>query len=179
MGLLDDAIRDHLELKRRHGGSSEEITKQEQEALGPVRRTAAGTEDEPVPEGAEAPAEELAGLEPADAPEGGDVEVVAEAPAADERPEEPVAPPALEEPIGPALADFGSDFDEPADPSRPVADVEQPTEEWGFDDEQERAAEAEPDEDPLEETPDFLQETPEHERLWFEQKPPKDFDFDE
>ena len=31
----------------------------------------------------------------------------------------------------------------------------------------------------LEETPDFLQETPEHDRLWFEQKPPRDFDFDE
>jgi hypothetical protein len=37
---------------------------------------------------------------------------------------------------------------------------------------------AEPGEDDvLEETPDFLQETPEHDRLWFEQKPPKDFDF--
>jgi hypothetical protein len=33
------------------------------------------------------------------------------------------------------------------------------------------------DEDVLEETPEFLQETPEHDRLWFEQKPPKDFDF--
>ena len=33
-------------------------------------------------------------------------------------------------------------------------------------------------EDVLEETPDFLQETPEHERLWFEQKPPRDFDWD-
>ncbi len=33
-------------------------------------------------------------------------------------------------------------------------------------------------EDVLEETPDFLQETPEHERLWFEQRPPRDFDFD-
>jgi hypothetical protein len=33
--------------------------------------------------------------------------------------------------------------------------------------------------DVLEETPDFLRETPEHDRLWFEQKPPKDFDFDE
>jgi hypothetical protein len=32
--------------------------------------------------------------------------------------------------------------------------------------------------DVLEETPEFLQETPEHDRLWFEQKPPKDFDFD-
>ena len=33
-------------------------------------------------------------------------------------------------------------------------------------------------EDVLEETPEFLQETPEHDRLWFEQKPPRDFDWD-
>ena len=38
--------------------------------------------------------------------------------------------------------------------------------------------EPEAGEDVLEETPDFLQETPEHDRLWFEQKPPRDFDFD-
>ncbi|MEJ7750699.1 MAG: hypothetical protein WKF32_04520, partial [Thermoleophilaceae bacterium] len=35
------------------------------------------------------------------------------------------------------------------------------------------------DDDVLEETPEFLQETPEHDRLWFEQKPPRDFDFDD
>jgi CapZ-interacting protein len=35
------------------------------------------------------------------------------------------------------------------------------------------------DEDVLEETPDFLEETPEDDQLWFEQKPPKDFDFDD
>jgi len=43
-------------------------------------------------------------------------------------------------------------------------------------------AEPEPprrDEDVLEETPDFLEETPEDDQLWFEQKPPKDFDFDD
>ncbi|HXS32948.1 MAG TPA: hypothetical protein VN758_04125 [Solirubrobacterales bacterium] len=34
-------------------------------------------------------------------------------------------------------------------------------------------------EDVLEETPDFLEETPEDDQLWFEQKPPKDFDFDD
>jgi hypothetical protein len=39
-------------------------------------------------------------------------------------------------------------------------------------------AEAAEGEDVLEETPEFLQETPEHERLWFEQKPPRDFDWD-
>jgi hypothetical protein len=35
------------------------------------------------------------------------------------------------------------------------------------------------DEDVLEETPEFLQDAPEHDRLWFEQKPPRDFDFGE
>ena len=39
----------------------------------------------------------------------------------------------------------------------------------------EACASAEHDE--LEETPEFLQETPEHDRLWFDQKPPRDFDF--
>ncbi len=34
------------------------------------------------------------------------------------------------------------------------------------------------DDDVLEETPDFLEETPEDDELWFEQKPPKDFDLD-
>jgi hypothetical protein len=41
-------------------------------------------------------------------------------------------------------------------------------------------ADDEPDvEDLLEETPDFLEETPEHDRLWFEQRPPRDFNFDD
>src|SRR4051794_33519418 len=35
MGALDDAIRDHLELKRKHGASEEEIRQGEREALGP------------------------------------------------------------------------------------------------------------------------------------------------
>jgi hypothetical protein len=39
-------------------------------------------------------------------------------------------------------------------------------------------AAAEEEEDVLEETPEFLQDTPEHDRLWFEQRPPRDFDFD-
>jgi hypothetical protein len=34
-------------------------------------------------------------------------------------------------------------------------------------------------EDALDETPDFLEENPEDDQLWFEQKPPKDFDFDD
>ena len=38
MGLLDDAIREHLELQRRRGADPAEIERSEREALGPVRR---------------------------------------------------------------------------------------------------------------------------------------------
>src|SRR5918992_2879228 len=38
MGLLDDAIREHLELKRRHGADPEEVSRQEREALGAPAR---------------------------------------------------------------------------------------------------------------------------------------------
>ena len=40
MGLLDDAIREHLDLKRRRGADPAEIERAEREALGPVRREA-------------------------------------------------------------------------------------------------------------------------------------------
>jgi hypothetical protein len=62
--------------------------------------------------------------------------------------------------------------------------VDQPTTEYRVEDHHDEdeheasAAHGGPDEDVLEETPDFLQETPEHDRLWFEQRPPRDFDFD-
>jgi hypothetical protein len=36
MGLLDDAIREHLELKRRRGADPTEVARQQQEALAPV-----------------------------------------------------------------------------------------------------------------------------------------------
>ena len=38
MGILDEAIREHLELKRMHGASEEELRLQEVEALGSPRR---------------------------------------------------------------------------------------------------------------------------------------------
>src|SRR3954452_5882862 len=40
MGLLDDAIREHLELKRRHGADPDEVSRQEREALGAPQRSA-------------------------------------------------------------------------------------------------------------------------------------------
>ena len=41
MGILDDAIREHLELKRKHGVPEDEVERQEEEALGPARRDVA------------------------------------------------------------------------------------------------------------------------------------------
>ncbi len=57
--------------------------------------------------------------------------------------------------------------------TQPEPEIEEPAEP----DEEPEAAHHE--EDVLEETPDFLEETPEDDQLWFEQKPPKDFDFDD
>src|SRR5215207_1626044 len=55
MGLLDDAIKEHLELKRRHGADPTEVARLEHEALGPARReptaaVAPVADDEPVDE---------------------------------------------------------------------------------------------------------------------------------
>ena len=41
MGVLDDAIRDHLALKRKHGAPEAELARAEAEALGPARRESA------------------------------------------------------------------------------------------------------------------------------------------
>jgi hypothetical protein len=150
MGLLDDAIREHLELKRRRGADAEEVTRQEQEALGaPQRAEFAGA----APAAAEPEALEDAPVE--DAPGPAPESELEPEPVPEREPEPDIpldqatveyTPPPREEP---------EELDEP--PAAPPHDGE---------------------EDVLEETPDFLQETPEHDRLWFEQKPPRDFDLD-
>ena len=60
----------------------------------------------------------------------------------------------------------------PVCPGRPGAETAE------YDVEEALAADDGSDEDMLEETPEFLQDTPDHDRLWFEQRPPRDFDFD-
>src|SRR2546423_11714334 len=50
MGLLDDAIREHLELKRKHGAPDDEIERAEQEALTPARRDPAAAGLPPLEE---------------------------------------------------------------------------------------------------------------------------------
>src|ERR1700748_1678036 len=68
MSILDDAIREHLELKRAHGADEGEVQRLEDEAFGPPQRP---DEIDPF---AEAPTEFLAspGETPADAPAVGD-----------------------------------------------------------------------------------------------------------
>ena len=61
MGLLDDAIREHLDLKRRRGADPTEIERAEREALGPVRRGPEVTGEEPTDE--ELSRDELSGDE--------------------------------------------------------------------------------------------------------------------
>jgi hypothetical protein len=282
MGVLDDAIREHLELKRRHGAEEAEVRRQEEEALGPARREVApaetdadaadaqagtevpqadqeqlpeahadeaamlgqapetGVEDAPVGEAAphadaahhdelaqhETPAvrDEPAQEEPALEAEPG-VGHEESAPSHDEgsalREDEPALredEPALRE-DEPALReatlgdpdleddkDFGDEtamydvegeFDDEDDSAEsdpfdgreshsadgrrgdtPAQGFAALDEDDLLEDEDEDEGEATGDVDVLEDTPDFLQETPEHDRLWFEQKPPRDFDFD-
>jgi hypothetical protein len=192
MGLLDDAIREHLDLKRRRGADPSEIAKEEADALGPVRRD--GGEDEPlddappVAHGSSADHEPAALDEPAavydDEPLAyeEDHPVLSEPPATHDRPYAEPAEESATPPHGDPLAH---------QPTREFSSMEL-DEALGYEDEAPPPADAPPadasaaeaapeadaaDEDVLEETPDFLQETPEHDRLWFEQKPPKDFDF--
>lgn len=210
MGLLDDAIRDHLELKRRRGADPTEMERLEREALGPVRRGPQEADlDEPVasPNLDEAPTEwseeappveSEATLAPAyeeveaEAPTNGDGglfdhEADAPAPAAHTPPPAPGA--ALDEPPSPP-ADLAPAAPEAPRPPVPTDEdyLGQETAEYDVeaeharDGEEEHAAgmpQPQADEDVLEETPEFLQDTPDHDRLWFEQRPPRDFDFDE
>jgi hypothetical protein len=150
MGLLDDAIREHLELKRRHGADPGEVERQEREVLGATEQAAEF-----------APADEPAAEEPVTAEEDEPVaEAVEPTDAGEER--EPFNVEALE-PAAEPDPWLEEEHDEvPADES-----LAHPREEP-----------EEPAEDVLEDTPDFLQETPEHDRLWFEQRPPRDFDWD-
>lgn len=65
-----------------------------------------------------------------------------------------------------------------AEPTAPIFDVEEDDEEQ----EEGERPDYDPDtghEDVLEDTPDFLEDAPEDDELWFEQRPPKDFDFDD
>jgi hypothetical protein len=207
MGLLDDAIREHLDLKRRRGADPTEIERAEREALGPVRRgpevggddapplePGAGAEEAGVPS---APAEQWNELFREDAELHEPDDLHESAPPTEDHEELPPY-----EPVGhlehePPAVPFDTESDAPppphpadvvpapdpeanlaphaADPPPPDTSphLDQETEEYELESEEE-----EEDDDVLESTPEFLQDAPDHDRLWFEQRPPRDFDFD-
>ena len=238
MGLLDDAIRDHLDLKRRHGADPAELERAEREALGPVRRkgdvaaTGYADDDEAVDEAFELDDEDAPAGSRAvaydqaedDWDHGGDEALAVEQP--DEASEEPVDEPAplrrrsrrslahsepepeadesdaeQDQPRGLAARfglrgrrteddhDTGPESDEPLGDDEPTrvhrarhadrspAPTGDETAEHDVEGEL-RHDETDADDDMLEETPEFLQDAPDHDQLWFEQKPPRDFDFD-
>jgi hypothetical protein len=249
MGILDEAIREHLELKRRHGAGDSELKQLEDEAFGPPGRP--GDEEAPPDPFAEAPTEFVAAPEaapevPAEAagePPAMEDEVVPEpsGPSTEEREVISDQPTEMYDVEAQIAAEENGPSDEqlveeeiaeprlaPADPLAGLDDVEaEPAEEvvdeeeddfWDeqrlsdelsqaleapveeteegveFEEEEEEEEEVEAgeepeeepegghhdrgDEDILEDTPDFLEDS-EDDQLWFEQKPPKDFDFDD
>jgi len=199
MGLLDDAIREHLELMRRRGADPTEIARAEAEALSPpvreVEEPESHSEDGELPAGNEP-------VPPAEVEEDEAVELDL-ASGGDEVPDDQAtehfdalgASEAAEE-----VAFEEADFDDPSLRS-PGAETE--SHEVEFDDDLEfdqgRAEDADDDpddadepeseiegqqalpgvesDDVLEGTPDFLADSPDHDKLWFEQSGPRDFDF--
>jgi hypothetical protein len=265
MGILDEAIREHLELKRQHGAPDSELKQLEDEAFGQAERPGDEAARDPF---AEAPTEFMAQPDAEEKPGRREPSIAdlqepppppAPEPQAAEEPAEPEPSHSTEErqaiaeqptelfDVDPELAESPSPSDEDlveeeateprlssTDPlaeleedeeaevaiQRPAPDDDEDYEDeddafWNeqrLSDELDQALEAppeedevevddeaeveeelveedEPDEEPeaaarrdedvLEETPDFLEETPEDDELWFEQKPPKDFDFDD
>jgi hypothetical protein len=193
MGLLDDAIREHLELKRRRGADPGEVAREQREALDPVPREpgALSDEHEPIADAAAAEAHDaglMAGGVPEDMPDAvpDEAESGGAAPfsAGGGETEELDMRAVLDAQDADAGAGDGAAPGGPRAAPHAAARVDQSEEdslEWEMpSDSSEEAApdEQEADEDVLEETPEFLRDTPEQERLWFEQRPPRDFDFD-
>jgi hypothetical protein len=165
MGSLDDAIREHLELKRLRGVAPTEVAHEEQEVFGSGHRGLDDALDEghDVHEGSVARADVT--RTPSEVASSGELDLshvgqeTAEIDMRSVLEPEPAAGESLEWEVP---GESGRDASE--EPSGTEASPAQ--------------AGSEPAEDVLQETPDFLRETPEQDRLWFEQQPPRDFDFD-
>jgi hypothetical protein len=191
MGLLDDAIREHLELKRLRGADPGAVAREEQDALGPVRRGGrAEHEPDDRPEsssrdgGQSLPDSESASEVDSDEVGQETVEINMEAElsvgASVENPPEIDRAKHAGAPVHPAhgrtISEESLEWEVPGEQSDELQTR------GGSGDEMNSQidrieADGKPVEDVLEETPDFLRDTPEQERLWFEQRPPRDFDF--
>lgn len=151
--------------------------------MGPPSPTDEELVEEEIAEPRLAPTDPLAGLE-----EGEEAEVSVQGPAPDDDDEYDDEDDAfwneqrLSDELDQALEAPAGDPVEP-EPEPEYEDEPESEELPALEEEPQPAAEAEPEashreEDVLEETPDFLEDS-EDDQLWFEQKPPKDFDFDD
>ena len=193
MGLLDDAIREHLELKRLSGADPGVVAREEKDALGAVPRR--GEEDreegsegqllsdahgsfQPDSESDAAADSSTVGQETveinmheeleAGIDTGGELHGPVpehKAPMADSAQAQPGTEDSLEWEVPGDRSDESTDGQGSAGAGDPHEDQDN--------------GPGVHVEDVLEETPDFLRDTPEQERLWFEQRPPRDFDFNE
>lgn len=198
MGLLDDAIREHLELKRLRGADPQRVAHEEHDAFG-AAPSGGPLVDQPLQANGHREDRRLAVADTGSA-------AFAQATSAAERPDlargasnvgqetvELDMRTVLDEEAGAgehggarvdrdraahraAPSDDGLDWETHAAQRRGRVNqvVDGDGETLGS-----SRGEAQPVEDLLEETPDFLRDTPEEDRLWFEQRPPRDFDFDD
>jgi hypothetical protein len=196
MGLLDDAIREHLELKRLRGADPGAVAREEQDALGPVTRRGEAEHDgqsdaedrAPLDTDGPSVAEDSEAPPAADPPGSGqetieinmEAELAAGTDSEDGRGKQAKRskPAAGGQAQARAVSEESLEWEVPSDrdpePAGPGSHGDD--DDAGLADSGDAADHVE---DVLEETPDFLRDTPEQERLWFEQRPPRDFDFDE
>jgi hypothetical protein len=117
MGILDDAIREHLDLKRRQGAEEDELQRLQDEAFGPPSRP--GDPDFPDAEAAEGASE--MGESPMDAEPLSDEHPTASEPVvAESAAPGPVAPEPVSEPPG------GGFYDQSDDEQAAASDVREP-----------------------------------------------------
>ncbi|MBI4897750.1 MAG: hypothetical protein HY827_05220 [Actinobacteria bacterium] len=191
-GTLADAINAHLALKKEHGASEADVERERESALAPPRRDLDPSADPNTP-AAPPPAREPAAERPpaseAEPPPEAQTQVTprqteARAPLPPEpeiphvEPEDDLtlaeadaAPTAAVDPLPPKQPGPGEvtgtfEFEFGADQTEDATTTESS---------QESVAPKAPD--VLEQTPEFFEETPEYDRLWFEERSPRDFDF--
>ena len=196
MGLLDDAIREHLELKRRRGADPGEVAREQREALdSAAERKSASAGDAATDPPAAATGDTATDSREINGDGASTVGDLGEDPALTQTAHANTAGETAELDMSSVLDDDGDAEDLSALPceagaeageqarasTRPVAarsNTEEDSLEWEMPEDAAEDDADEPVEDVLEETPEFLRDTPEQDRLWFEQRPPRDFDFD-
>lgn len=158
MGLLDDAIREHLELKRLRGADPGDVARAEQDVLGPID----------CEQGSEPGEQPNVQIEGSSTPDGSSF-FSKPGPAPDAAREASTPTRGGQETVE---INMEAELARESEREGNAHDEDEPSRSRGFE-------ESKQVEDVLEEIPDFLQDTPEQERLWFEQRPPRDFDFNE